>query len=290
MVERSVDGLNTYKKLFKLTNNKFLVYPEEIQCENCETDLELISIQTNGVILFEIPLACEIFKAVCSCGNEYFFKGEKDGFVNFTNKFIVPVEVISKCLNFFCANGMPMNSFLDNFFIKPEISIDLVPETAKNFIITNFRGKLHSAFAETVEYLELEFVKCCDVSKITMDGIVLSVKVSELPPQQNLFTRPIIKDRATQRMKRQLPHISENDYNVIHEILSKKRTADEILIETWSNSDHIGLQCLSYGFNEKMGFDSFFVQFAASLSSKKHQTVCPAKMFLHPICDNILNE
>lgn len=265
-----------------ILENYLLIFPEQKKCPTCNDDLIVNKKGKNGAILTKILFKCHIFTSTCNnneCQNAtvYSFKGEEGGYVNFNNKYIIPVEVIKEYFDQFVASGATMKSFLQTFFIKIQILSPFAMHPTP--ILDNNRGYLHQVVCEASEYINFEFPMCCQKPKyIGMDGLVASVRQENTAEYTPLFSIPSINGRATVRGDRQFI-LSKVEMSDVERIIN----GDEIS-ENWKIHDQVAFRCLYYCRDSNKKLRENAKPFAGCLT----KSVNPASGFLHDEIDGFL--
>lgn len=133
------------------------------------------------------------------------------------------------------------------------------PETnliAKNRNLLNYSGTIHEAFCGGVEtfLLEDESFLCCKNPKVLlMDGVVISIKTSNMPKFETPWIMGKVNKRASARNDRQFKPLTNIERQNIERLIKGQNISfgyHKIL----RSSTNLGVQCLSYSITEKQKF------------------------------------
>lgn len=225
----------------------FLIYPEQKTC-SCGDNL-LFDRKTKRCIVVGpvILLNVHIYQGFCSkkeCSHFpiHHYDGINQGLVNFGDKMLFCAGVAKEYLNQYSTAGI---AFFNWWRAKYSVLLDTM-DTADVIPLEKWLNELRSdvaqciiGFAELLDYPENAFGCCPNPKKITMDGIVLSVKALKIPEFQEPWIFEKICFRAGSREDRSLC-LSDSEESFTHDLVAGKSCSRQMCLRM-SRTNHTGL-------------------------------------------------
>lgn len=182
----------------------------------------------------------------CSDKRDIFFDGHELGFVNYKNNFIIGIDIIKEYLDLFSSSGISFVSWWNT-----RISTINDPErpllhTSRNW--KSYAGMFHEGFclsAEKFKFSNENFICCKDPETILMDGIVVSIKTSNMPDLSTPWVLSTVKKRLTARKHRQFPKLGEPYISILESLLSDNGIANTTST-TLKTSNNPGIKCIGF--------------------------------------------
>lgn len=259
--ERSINLDQYIKTVFhynKYDLNKLCVIPEEKDCIFCSKNLKMIKRKATGFILLNIIAKCDVYVGLCEneeCNafeKPVSFNGTLDGFINYSNKFFIGVELIVEYMNLYAQNGVSFSAWIKSkMFINNAVQeSDLYSNSIR---LNSYHGVLHEAFCSGTDlfmFPQSAFYCCESPEVLQMDGLVSSVKSSRMVEFYEPWVQNKIVQRASKRNERQLDKLDENTSKQIKEILHTNKCSLST-IQNLQQSSYVGVRAFSYCFEKQ---------------------------------------
>lgn len=236
---------NNFKK--KSCGN-YVVTPE---CETCPCGqkLSLVSPSSKAIIVGN-SLFCnvEIYYGWCpeqSCASQksFHFDGKKLGIINYKDSLLMCSGLAKEYLYSYSQSGQ---SFFSWWRSKYHVFLDSLDSESwaktESFFVAK-RGaiaKCIAGFAELIDFPETMTHCCSSPKKITMDGIVLSVKSQRIPDFEFPWISEQVAYRATRRSDRSLEFSSLYEKSICSEFV-KKRPVTMAICKSMCKANHSAL-------------------------------------------------
>lgn len=270
------------------------VKPETEQCLVCGQNFKIIKKQHKGYILLSVVATCDVYVAEC-CNNECMqfefpvsFSGTSSGFVNYSNKFFIGVELIIEYMRLYAKNGLSFSAWIETKIVLSK-SVTETKFYRNASHISSYFGVLHEVFCRATDLLIFpkETFYCCSSPKIIqMDGLVNSVKANRIP----VFSEPWIKDTVTERAskhnERQLERVDVPCKNLIVGILQTKKCSDATL-QTLRKSTNSGVKALSFCF-EKLDKENVLKESSILYAATLTKSIAAANSLIPSTCESVV--
>lgn len=224
-----------------------------------------------GFIILSIIINCNIYIGICEnqdCTDkkDVSFSGHELGFINYKNLFIIGIDIIKEYLDLFSCSGVSFVAWWKTRVLAISDPERPLLNTTRNW--PSYAGLFHEVFcvsAEKFDFCDQNSICCENPEIILMDGIVVSIKTSNMPEFSNPWVFNTIKKRLTTRKDRQFPVLKEPYISILESLLSDNGVAFTTF-NTLKTSSHSGIKCLGFCL-QKRG-QLYFLKTQAKLFAK----------------------
>lgn len=204
-----------------------------------------------GFIILSIIINCNIHIGRCTNQNcpdkrDISFNGHELGFINYKNLFIIGIDIVKEYLDLFCCTGVSFVAWWKTRVLTISDPERPLLNTTHNW--QSYAGLFHEIFclsAEKFNFCDQNSICCENPETILMDGIVVSIKTSNLPEFTNPWVINTINKRLTIRKDRQFSVLKEPYISILETLLSNNGVA----VTTYNilkTSSHSGVKCLGF--------------------------------------------
>lgn len=183
------------------------------------------------------------------------FDGTNLGFINYSNKFFIGIELIVEYMNLYAQNGVSFSAWIKSrMFITNGAQLsDLY---SSNICLNSYHGLLHEAFCSASNlfiFPQSTFYCCENPQVLQMDGLVNSVKSSRMVEFFEPWIVNQIRERSSDQNKRQLQKLDDTTANLIKEILKTNKCSLSTMEDLQKNR-HIGVKVFGFCFEEQQEY------------------------------------
>jgi CxC4 like cysteine cluster associated with KDZ transposases/Kyakuja-Dileera-Zisupton transposase len=245
---RSGNFLSYMEQHFEKNNEgDFLIFPEQRFCtcgENLIFERKTKRCLVVGPVIILNVIIFQGFcsKTECSSCPTIHYDGKNQGLINFGDKMLFCAGVAKEYLNQYSTAG---TAFFNWWRAKYTVLLDTM-EMTDVLPLQKWLSELRSdvaqciiGFAELLDYPENVLSCCQNPKKITMDGIVLSIKALRIPEFQEPWISEKVAFRAGSREDRTLC-LSSQEESFARDIVAGKTCSKQMCLRM-SRTKHSGL-------------------------------------------------
>lgn len=290
-------------KFLKNDSGNYVIIPEEKTCKDCG-NIMILGPGASRCLLVATVLYfnVEIYTSwcqnnACNNGKKVHFDGHSFGLVNYKNKVIMCATVCREYLITYSNSGI---SFLSWWRSKYSLLIDTLPlkeAAATNKWLDEQRSDIAQCvigFAELIDYPS-QYLGCCpNPSRITMDGIVLSVESKRIPEFTENWITQQVGFRASNRETRSLIIDVQDEFKVAVLLCTKKQVPFDTC-KHFISAQHSGLAVVCHILVKKfhrqpfVSLSSSLKSFLSCFTKKTNPAIRMAPAFLHSNLQELQN-
>jgi CxC4 like cysteine cluster associated with KDZ transposases len=237
--QRSMRFLSFIEETFEFDGSYFIIRPENVTCA-CGQSLKFSQKAKHCMIVGPSfisnvkILSGKCLNVFCKDVPPIRYDGYNDLLINLKDKFLFCAEELLQYLELYARDGTAVNSWWES---KIALHVATIADPLERAIQQSWLGEMRShvataitGFAELLDF-PYDLIGCCQKpSKITVDGIVLSIKQLRIPSFKTPWITDKIHYRASTRPERSLSKISADEKNLFDLLLTQTQLSRKILL------------------------------------------------------------